>query len=139
MTVMDYIDWFDEGGYLLNSELYMFGMRFIIADGNIFIGDSYVGIVSHDLKSLHISEQHLLANVSDIWRKDLIDYIENQKSKRAKVHNVTCFNSSCIHYFEDSCVRNLDGEGIVLDENSKCLMFFKGVNKLYEYMNDDVS
>lgn len=50
---------------------------------------------------------------------------------------IMCMNSKCKHYFEDGCVKNMNGEMVVLDADGKCDNFEEGVNEAYENLSYD--
>lgn len=45
--------------------------------------------------------------------------------------NMMCLNSRCKHYWEDNCMKNIDEERIVINENGLCQTFEEGINKIY--------
>ncbi|AEY65399.1 hypothetical protein Clo1100_1147 [Clostridium sp. BNL1100] len=49
--------------------------------------------------------------------------------------NMMCERSTCKHYFEDCCMRNLQEESIHIDECGYCQTFEPGVNDAYEEMD----
>lgn len=52
--------------------------------------------------------------------------------------NMMCMNDKCKHYWEDNCMRNINEERIVIDENGKCETFEQGINEIYtkeEFIN----
>lgn len=50
--------------------------------------------------------------------------------------NLMCLNTSCKHYYEDSCMKCLGGERIELDYHGKCTTFELGKNEVYEVKDD---
>lgn len=44
---------------------------------------------------------------------------------------IHCENSNCKHYFEDSCIKNSNGEMISIDNTGRCMDFEKGINECY--------
>lgn len=49
-----------------------------------------------------------------------------------KVRGVFCLNSSCKHYFEDSCVKILQDDSIDVSEDGRCVSFEAGVCEGYK-------
>lgn len=43
--------------------------------------------------------------------------------------NLMCSNSKCVHYFEDNCIKHLNDERIILDENGKCEKGYKFIER----------
>lgn len=52
--------------------------------------------------------------------------------------NLMCSNSKCVHYFEDNCIKHLNDERIILDENGKCETFEEGICEGYKFIGDEV-
>lgn len=52
--------------------------------------------------------------------------------------NLMCSNSKCVHYFEDNCIKHLNDERIILDENGKCETFEEGICEGYKCMGNEV-
>lgn len=48
--------------------------------------------------------------------------------------NLMCSNSKCVHYFEDNCIKHLNDERIILDENGKCETFEEGIYEGYKFI-----
>lgn len=48
--------------------------------------------------------------------------------------NMMCEKSSCKHYFEDCCMRNLQEERIHINANGYCQTYESGVNQAYADM-----
>ncbi len=54
--------------------------------------------------------------------------------------NMMCERSTCKHYFEDCCMRNLSEERIEINANGYCTTYVPGVSEMYadiEKMSDD--
>ena len=44
---------------------------------------------------------------------------------------VHCRNSKCVNYYEDGCMRDLNGKMVVLNEDGQCEDYKAGVNDAY--------
>lgn len=62
---------------------------------------------------------------------------EEKTIYKGRASNVICWNSSCIHYFEDLCTSEMGGRCILLDNNGKCQNFKKGVNEMYLFPEEE--
>ena len=45
---------------------------------------------------------------------------------------ITCRNSKCKYWFEDSCMENMKGKRVVLDEHGECESFKNWKFDIYE-------
>jgi len=50
---------------------------------------------------------------------------------------VTCRNSKCKYWFEDSCIKNMKDKRVVLDGLGKCESFKKGTFVIYKLDEED--
>lgn len=57
--------------------------------------------------------------------------------KRGLWGAVTCFNSKCINYYEDCCMKNVNSESITISSSGTCEDFSEGVNSYYKEVQND--
>lgn len=53
------------------------------------------------------------------------------------VRGIFCLNSSCKHYFEDSCMHIFQKDTVSIDEDGKCTTFEIGVNEGYQGLEQE--